>query len=674
VSETNSQKPDQIVLVVHGIGDPEQGQTLNLLGRSMADPQRPFVEMPKTIWLHEKSDESNHVQTFPVQQTKVHFENRNIELCEAFWGDLSRVGRGWLGVLRGIFEIIFGMRYVAYVASDQTGRPAFWLKTLGLMSARILQGPVLAVTVFLGLLIAAVCGTHVVWKQSHTYANWPQITILACGAFAWIAAEIGSRVTRSRVVERFWFWMNATTVFVTGVMLVRLFWLDQCYPQIAHTCEVHPGVMWYCRVLIVLLGLLWFVEIQVITAMAICWLFAVGNRKNNRPALAIGFLLPALAVGFWGQAIPMSWLAIKESVGALENLSHFSQVFDDTIPFLGIQMIMMLVLMLTLGTVLIRYAFWRTREPESAFESGRKAPRLIVHPSLQMMLAVCTCLGVVLVSSLWLMNTFGSNQAYAETGMAKTLATANGYAISIVVPLGGLFVFFLPRLRPGFDMILDVVNHFYFRPTNVSDVLDDDDEFDIAESTFENGQLFFSRRDGLHERLRRILAHYRDLYSHQPELVIVSHSQGTMVAIETLNDKDLVWLNNAFRSVTLVTMGSPFSHLYQHYFGHFYPSLEAPFWTSLRRRVDRWVNIFRVDDYVGNEIDFPTRLGAAANQASAHQPSSTGTQAFVSEMDCKNVPVGARGHVSYWTDREVLETLRSELYWTHSESHQRRAA
>ncbi|MDB2687193.1 hypothetical protein N9Y42_08265, partial [Mariniblastus sp.] len=175
--EPDRDKPDQIIVVVHGVGDPEPGQTLSLLSRSMAEQDRPFVESPRTTWLFEKSNraddgsDSSDVKTFPVHQTKVHFESRGIELCEAFWGDLSRVSRGWLGVLNGIFQIIFGLRYVAYVASDQKGKPAFWLKRLGLISARILQGPVLAVTVFLGLMIAAVCGSHAVWKQSQAHAN-----------------------------------------------------------------------------------------------------------------------------------------------------------------------------------------------------------------------------------------------------------------------------------------------------------------------------------------------------------------------------------------------------------------------------------------------------------------------------------------------------------------------
>ena len=684
--------PDQIVVVVHGVGDPQPGQTLSLLSRSMADQDRPFVEAARTTWLFEKSNragtetDSAIVQTFPVHQTQVHFPNRNIELCEAFWGDLSRVSRGWLGVLRGIFQIIFGLRYVAYVASDQKGKPAFWLKRLGLISSRILQGPVLAVTMFLGLMFAAVYGSHVVWRESHSYANWPQILILGCGGFAFLAAAIGSRVTRSRVIERFWFWINATTAFVIGVLLVRLFCLDSMYPELAHSCEVHPGVMWYCHVLVVLLGFLWFVEIQVITLMAVCCLLASSNRMNHRLGLVVGFLLPALAVGIWGQAIPMSWLAIKESTAALNilTLTHFAQVFDDAIPFLGVQMLMAVVVLVTLIVVLIRYGLWRTRSPMDSHLNGNQAPRLIVHPWMLSMLLVCTCMGVLLVSSLWLVNTFGRQQSVGgqpslaaaqgpcETGFAGlnlVLATVNGYAISILVPLGGLFVFFLKQLRPGFDMVLDVVNHFYFRPTNVSDVLDDDDEFDIAETTFENGKLFFSRREALHDRLRRILAHYRDKYDHQPELVIVSHSQGTMAAIETINDKDLDWLNNSFGSVTLVTMGSPFSHLYQHYFAHCYPKLDEPFWVYLNQRVDRWVNVFRVDDYVGNEIDFPEPL-----RFGNEQPSTTGTQACITQMRCKNIPVGPRGHVNYWSDREVLKHLRQELSWQATEENTRRAA
>ena len=663
------------MIVVHGVGDPQPGETISLFARSLADQATPLVERDATIWLEEKSADHKKVKTFPAHRRLIKLQDRTVEMCEVFWGDLSRVRRGWLGLIQGIFQILFGLRYVAYVAGDQPGRSALYLKSLGMISSRVLHGPVAAVTCFLGLLIAAVCGTHMVWPGSHKLAIWTKIVLFGCSAVGMVAAEIGGRYARSRVFERFWFWMSVTVAFVTGVMLLRMLWLDQYYPALAHTSEMHPGLLWYCRTLVILLGMLWFIEIQVIVLMAICWACALRHRKTYAPSLHVALLLPALAVGIWGWVIPMAWLAAKESIEALAQLKEFSNVFDDAIPFLGVQFVMMVLLTVTLVYVIASYARWRTRDPEGSFAAGRAAPRLIVHGSLQSMLGVCTVMGVALVSSLWLLNMTQRYETYVESTLGRAMEQANGYAITFLVPIGGLLFFVLPKLRPGFDMILDVVNHFYFRPTNVDDVLDDDDQFDMSETTFANGTLFFSRRDQLHGRMKRILAHYRDRYSHHPELVVASHSQGTMVAIETLNDPDMGWLNNSFRRITLATMGSPFNHMYQHYFRLCYPMLDQPFWSAIRRRVDCWVNIFRVDDYVGTQIEFPDSLlsnsdfpsavdefDAAGNPRPISDPflmaPQTGTQPLAHQMECHNFPLGPRGHLNYWCDTDVLDLLK----------------
>ena len=253
---------------------------------------------------------------------------------------------------------------------------------------------------------------------------------------------------------------------------------------------------------------------------------------------------------------------------------------------------------------------------------------------------------------------------YTKYWLGMLMVDVNRYAVSVLVPMGGLIVLLIPHLRPGFDMLLDVVNHFYFRSTKVQDALYDDDEFDIAETTFENGALFFSRRDSLHLRMKRILSYYRDSCSHHPELIVISHSQGTMVAIEVLNDEEVAWLNNSFSSVTLVTMGSPLKHMYQHYFGHCYPKLDQPFWSSLRRRIDRWVNICRVDDFVGVDLDFPDQ-GAEQQGASA---------AIFTPTLYSNHAVGPRGHTSYWSDREVLRILSRHLFGQDRKRESHRAA
>ncbi len=571
----------------------------------------------------------------------------------------------------GIFRILFGLRYVAYVAADQPGTAAFWLKRLGLNGARILHGPVLAVSFFLGVLAVAVSGTQMMWAESYKSVLWTQVVLAGCCSFALITSSIGWSITRSRVFERFWFWVNVTAMFVAGLMLIKAGWLDGWVPGLAFHEGIRPGLIWYCRVLVVLLGLLWFAEIVVLIAMGICWAVALFHRKAYRPALHVAFLLPALAVGIWGQMLPMSWLSAKAGIKNLFRLPEFDTLFAEAIPLLGVQLLMCMILLMAAAFVGARFVLWRKRNGIPEFQHGARAPRLIVHGGIQFTLGFCTFVGASLVFGIGMYEFHRTPNE--QIWFSQFMADANKYAMAVLLPASLMLVFVLPRLTPVFDIVLDVVNHFHFRATNIGDTLDDEDEFDIKETTFEQGTLFFSRRDAIHCRMKRILSFYRDTLEHRPDLILVSHSQGTMVAIEVLNDPELAWINNRFASVSLVTMGSPFTNLYQHYFSHCYPALDQPYWSSLRKRLDRWVNIFRIDDPVGTEIEFP---GNRMTPTEALQARSDGhCLADDSEVDQRtysNHPVGCRGHVSYWSDREVLDILRAELLQRcRDERHQR---
>lgn len=654
----SDENPDKLVIVVHGVGDPAPGKTISLFARSLASETKPLHESQEVLWLSEKSTD-NHVKTFPAHRRSLKSGQHTLEICEAYWADLSRVGSGWLGVIYGFFQIIFGLRYVAYVAADQPGKAAHWLKRLGLLSSKILHGPVSAVTFYLAILMVAVCGTQMMWQESYKTNVWQQTVLIGCSLATIAAAAIGTRLTRSRVVKRFWFWVNVTTIFVIGIMLMKLFWLDQQYLGLVQEHPRHPGLLWYCRILLVFLGLLWFVEIQVLFSMAVCWFIATMHPRANRRALHVAFLLPALAVGIWGQAIPLLWVVAKKGLGVMAELPEFSAVFDDALPFLGVQLMMQTVIGFATIVLMIRYAVWRKFATIESFNIGSRAPRLIANGSLQVVLAVCTGVGVTLVSVLCIIQLMGNS--YIDFRFGRLMVEANKYAVSVLVPMGVLLLGFIPKLRPAFDMLLDVVNHFYFRPTRMKDALDDDDEFDIRETTFENGALFFARRDAFHQRIKRILKHYRDEYDHNPELIIVSHSQGTMVAIDILNDEELAWINHSFRSVSLVTMGSPLTHLYQHYFGHCYPPLDQPYWTSLKRRIANWTNIFRIDDFVGTEVNFPPNDASSIESSHLHQ--------HPAPIHFCNHPVGPRGHTNYWSDHEVLAELRNCLIdQSHSHS------
>lgn len=663
---TGSSQIEKVVLVIHGVGDPDAGDTLNRFARSLASEGKPLVEKQATVWLTEKSDTPDWTKTFPTHVRRLQINDTHVEMAEVFWGDLSQVRRGMIGLIYGLFQILFGLRYVAYVAADQQGDAAFYLKKLGLISSRMLHGPVLAVAFFLTLITGAAMATDMMWEGSYKHLVWTQGIVAACAILSIVVATIGKRLTNSRVVVRFWSWVVTVAMYSMLMIGMKAFYIDVYYPEMnCESCH-HPGLIWYCRVQIILLGLLWFAESGIVIAMGGCWAAAYLHPRANRPAINVAFLLPALAVGIWGQALPMLWVTAKEGITRLQRVPEFAAAFDEALPMLGVQFVMLVITAAAAMLVIAKYFLWRAGNDIETFRAGSRSPRLIINSLQQWVLAGCTAVGVWLVFALCVMNILGI--PYRDSLLGQALAEANKYAVVCLAPMAGLIFLSLRHLRPAFDIILDVVNHFYFRSTMMEDALEDDDEFDIKETTFESGSLYFSRRDNIHNRMKRILVYYRDRLQHRPELVIVSHSQGTMVAVEVLNDPEMAWLSGSFSRTALLTMGSPLTYLYQNYFGHLYPSLNSPTWDHLRSRVDRWVNLFRIDDFVGQRIEFPV-----------HGRSLQVTPMLAVDKDaaiqsCTDHPLGCRGHVNYWEDVEAIAVIKQEIFAIQSQSAKRRAA
>lgn len=651
---TGSTQIEKVVLVIHGVGDPDAGDTLNRFARSLASEEKPLVEKQATVWLTEKSTVAHRTKTFPTHVRRLQINDTNAEMAEVFWGDLSQVRRGTLGLIHGAFQILFGLRYVAYVAADQPAKAAFYLKKLGLISSRMLHGPVLAVAFFLALITAAAMATDMMWEGSYKHLLWTHGIVAACAVLSLVLGTVGQKLTNSRVVVRFWSWVMTVAFYSFFLIVLKAFYIDVYHPGVnCESCQ-HPGLIWYCRVQVILLGLLWFAESGVVIAMGCCWAAAYCHPRVNRPAINVAFLLPALAVGIWGQALPMLWVSAKEGITRLQRVPEFAAAFDEAIPLLGVQFVMLVVTAAAAMFVIVRYFMWRNRNNINSFLNGSRAPRLIVNRLQQWTLGGCTAVGVSLVFTLCVLNNLGI--PYRENLLGQILSEANKYAVVCLAPMAGLIFLSLRHLRPAFDIVLDVVNHFYFRSTLIEDALEDDDEFDIKETTFEAGSLYFSRRDSIHNRMKRILVYYRDRLEHRPELVIVSHSQGTMVAIEVLNDPEMAWLSGSFRRTSLLTMGTPITYLYQTYFGHLYPSFNSPQWDNLRTRVDRWVNLFRIDDFVGQQVDFPIQGRSVQSTPMLAKDNSA------TKQSCTDHPLGCRGHINYWEDAEAIAVIKKEIF------------
>lgn len=135
-------------------------------------------------------------------------------------------------------------------------------------------------------------------------------------------------------------------------------------------------------------------------------------------------------------------------------------------------------------------------------------------------------------------------------------------------------------------------------------------------------------------RRERMLKRLTDVVDHTlrddgfDQVILVAHSQGTVIVFDYLEEASGPLLRRFRPSV--LTFGSPLEHLYGHYYRDF-----ADLDVKLRQqqgRIERWINIFRIDDYIGRRIGAPAEL-------------------------IDNRPIERGGHTRYWTEPLVAQAL-----------------
>lgn len=129
-------------------------------------------------------------------------------------------------------------------------------------------------------------------------------------------------------------------------------------------------------------------------------------------------------------------------------------------------------------------------------------------------------------------------------------------------------------------------------------------------------------------------------------LIFLAHSQGSVIMHDYLVDHDnLVAKAHGdkdslydVKRIDVVTVGSPLTHLYRHYFAD-YEETSAPVAGKpppLMRRVSSWTNMWRIDDPIGQRVT------------------------VIDGID--NVPLPRGGHMDYWKDNAVCEKLWSLIF------------
>jgi hypothetical protein len=633
-------KADWCVAVVHGVGSPQPGETLSLVckGLEAARPGLKFAGSPRI------ASADGHVRVLEGE-----VNGARVRIAEAYWGDVSLVRKGVWTLLRALFINLFGLRYICQRALANAPAGMRTLSALPFLLTRwlIMPAHVLALALavpFLVRLLASPDVSNTASGATGYLTSFDDLFFWLCIAYAVLGLVAalymaGSRSTRTKpwdMALAFGLFALASSLFSgdalhrhTASVPVLQDWIaTHSIPHWVGNCvEAHsnrPGVN--------PLFVAWkMVRQQQSLTDGVCELIAnstplTDKAKDKKTHLVQGvgrylavnefvgdtaFFVSTLAVlGFLVLVLPhIVRTKTKEGRGIVLALTATMLFVVLTAIILEpVDLILRLVqywnaerteaywyelLLIPWIAVVFSVAWWVDRSRRSRINKDEEVLKELEKKSPEKALAALAELDTperyprVIVSEVFQTAVIASTAVLVLAFLAFPKIPNEIYRVPIearlIAPglLFGIFVIVLlsERLRWGLNFAIDVVNHF-----------------------IEPGRDYPVRRH-IAERFSKAL----DVLLQDGgcrKLVVLAHSQGTVIALEALLEN--VWeqrLKARVDSLTIITFGSPWSHIYQHYFDD-YPQTAGAVIKALNesKAPVRWINVYRVDDVIGTHV------------------------------------------------------------------------
>ena len=618
--EKLEEKVEKAVIVVHGIGDQLQGDTLERLATSyVVNEKNGAVDAAhlrkSTLRLrtHVATGEGKRdIETFKADVLRVdHLPG--VAFAEVYWADLSRIMAGIFGFLIGVWKILTGLRFVIAASADalvnqcENGAARF-VRLFGGWVTRALVGSLVALNALIAIVVVA---TY--WFDESF--GWQCLTFVILSAL-FLAAIYGLAITKYIAEETKRDAVLCYAAF-TGILLLLL--LLGTLEAPIDVVELISDVFWS------LLSLALFFLILVSGIVYI-------SDEKARSSLTIACVGPCLIVGLWALALSNVWiLGVGSILPPLEEAGEKGQdIVFKLFPLLSI----LWLAILAFGAALLRVFLKRGRTAKS---EGR-----VPDDGLRLIFSKWAALVIIAAVIIWFFATFYSwllifgDQELKWLDTLRRWTENNLWLVAIII---GVLGFFAGTLSRALDLLLDIIT--YFRLDSVTVPKHSSADAGLGSGADQVVELTDLQQQRITDRFQCLVT-YMVREQGVKELTVMAHSQGTITAIEQLRAIDQ-WLDEQLPKIELITIGSPYTHIYQEYFSdRFQPP--AP------THVTKWINIYTVDDYVGTHIDDSASEGTVPKNIER-------------EAEARKRGLGSLapiGHNGYWTDEVVMQIIKDE--------------
>ena len=575
---------------------------------------------------------------------------KDVVITELFWADLSRIGSTQMSRAAAFVELLLESPSIlsrAFLNGSQKGIHAL-IGWLVVASTWIMRWPIA------GINVAVFASSFaMILLQAFRKETWLSAGV---GAGLLIVVVGGVLLFRRHVHRRVGLAdLSLASALYAAILLVALAAAAQFSPDqiatpaqflvIGATFALIAWTMWtltiVAAILLVLLLVPWRLvrrrrpddppltraaaAISLSVLLGILWKFVL----TLLGVLMISTLVPNLTVA--DSCSPGTTLATAMADGASPNclLAFVRELLIDVGALNG--GMIAAVLLATLVVLAVRQGL-KWGFARKAREGTLRLPRLIASPLIVAVLFAGT------LANAWVFYVHGYENLEIARNARSWLGPemlASG-SVGLVVFLG-----LLRRLIEQLDGVVhigrDLVDHQYAgEPAKLANWLVPASQ---RHATKGGEQKPYPRRLRIQRRLEALMDN-TILGQNADRLVLVAHSQGTVIVHDYLADHDKLTppQHNAdavladVGQIDVVTVGSPLTHIYRHYFRDYeVADVIDPAKPPLITRVNSWTNLFRIDDPIGSEVDIVD--------------------------DVLNIGLGPGGHVDYWNEDAVSAKL-----------------